>query len=58
MTTRGLILTSAIHTHKEQDVATVDIDTAFLHMDNAKTIIMKLQSKMVDLVVPLDPTMY
>ena len=58
LTTVGLILTSTIDTHEGRDVATIDIETAFLHDDNNKTIIMKIQVKMLDLLVQLEQTMY
>ena len=45
--------------HEEQDVATVDIATAFIHADNDEEIIMKLCGKIVELlVVQIEPSMY
>ena len=58
VTTRGLILTSAIDAHEGRDVATVDIEPTFLHADNNKEIIMKLRGKMVELLVQLESSMY
>ena len=58
LTTMGLIVTSIIDTHEGQNVATIDIEPAFLHADNDKTIIMIMQVKMLDLLVQLKPTMY
>ena len=51
VTTRDLTLTSVIDAHEGQDMATVDIETTFLHADNNETVIMKLHGKMVDLLV-------
>ena len=58
VTTNGLILTAAFDAHEERDVATVDIETAFLHAVNDEEILMKLRGKIVELVVQLEPTMY
>ena len=48
----------AIDAHKGRDVATIDIETTFLHIEKDKEIIMKLRGKMVELVVQLEPSMY
>ena len=58
VTTKGLVLTTAINAHEEQDIATVDVKTAFLHADNDKEIFMQLRGKIVELLVQLEPTMY
>ena len=57
VTTRGLMFTMVIDAHKGQDVATVDIETAFLHAENDKEIIMKLRGKMVESLMQLKPSM-
>ena len=58
VTTRGLILTAAIDAHKGQDMATVNIATAFLHAENDEEHIMKLRGKIVKLSVQFEPSMY
>ena len=58
MITRGLILTSDIDAHEGWDVATIDIETVFLHAKNDEVVIVKLRGKMVELLVQLDPSMY
>ena len=58
VTTKGLILSTAIDTHEEQDMAIVDVGTAFLHADNDEEILMKLQGDIVELLVQLEPTMH
>ena len=48
VTTKGLILSAAINAYEEQDMATVDIETAFRHADINEEILMKLHGKIVD----------
>ena len=42
VTTKGLILSTAIDTHEGRDIATVDVGTTFLHGDNDNKNLMKL----------------
>ena len=58
VTTRGLILTAAINVNELQDVATIDVTTAFFHAENNEEIIMKLRGKIIKLSVKLEPSMY
>ena len=51
VTTKGLILSTAIDTHEGRDTAIVDVDNAFLQADNDEEILMKLRSKIVELLV-------
>ena len=39
VTARGLILTLTINTHEDQDEATNDIETPFLHSDNKQLLL-------------------
>ena len=58
VTTKGLIMSTAIDTHEEQNTAIIDVGHAFLHADNDKNVLMKLRGKIVELLVQLEPTMY
>ena len=58
VTKKGLILSTAINAHEGRDIATVNVGTAFLHLDNDKEILMKLRGKIVELLFQLEPTMY
>ena len=58
VTTKGLILSTAIDAYDGREMAIVDIGTAFLHVDNDEEILMKLRGKIVELLVQLEPTMY
>ena len=58
MTTKGLILSTAIDAYEGRQMAIVDVGTAFLHADNDEEILMKLRGKIVELLVQLEPTMY
>ena len=58
VTTKGLILTCGVDAFEGWKIAIVDVGTAFLHADNDKEILMKLQRKIVELLVQLKPTMY
>ena len=58
VTTKGLILSTAINAYEGRRMAIVDVGTAFLHADNNKEILIKLQIKIVELLVQLEPTMY
>ena len=58
VTKKGLILSTAINAHEGRDIVTVDVGTAFLHLDNDKEILMKLRGKIVELLFQLEPTMY
>ena len=58
VTTKGLILSTAIDAFEGQKMAKVDIGTAFLHADNDKEVLMKLRGKVVELLVQLERTMY
>ena len=58
VTTKGLILTTAIDAFEGRELAIVDIGTAFLQADNNEEILMKLRGKIVELLVQLEPTMY
>ena len=58
VTTRGLIITAAIDAYEGRYVATVDIETVFLHAENNEGIIMKLRGKVVELLVQIEPSIY
>ena len=58
VTTKGLILSTAINAYKEWEMSIVDTGTAFLHADNDEEVLMKLRGKIVELLVQLEPTMY
>ena len=53
-----MIVTTAIDAHEGQDVATMDIPTAFIHAKNDGHIIVLLRGKMVELLVKLQPQLY
>ena len=58
VSTKGIILTAAIDGHFLRDVATIDIPNTFLWADNDFEVLMKLCGKMVNLLVPLDLSLY
>ena len=45
-TTKGLILSTASDAHEGQDIAIVNVGTAFLHADNDKEFLMKRRGKL------------
>ena len=56
--TESVMLTSTIDAKEGQDVATVDIPGAFMHSDEDKTIHLRLQGTLADLLVKCDPKLY
>ena len=58
VTTKGLILTTAIDAHEDRYVVTADVGVAFIHADNDEDVLMKLRGKLVKLLVQLEPSMY
>ena len=58
VSTDGLIVTTAVDTHEERDVATLNIPPAFLHVENDEHIIVLLKGKVDELLVQLQPELY
>ena len=56
--TKLLIITAAIDTHKGYIFKTIDIVSALLHTNNEEKVLMKLFSKIIELLVQLKTTMY
>lgn len=54
----SVMLSSVIDAMEGRDVATVDIPGAFLQADMEDTVHMKLEGKMAELLVKIDPKMY
>ncbi len=52
------MITATIDAHKSQDVATVNIPGAFLHMYNNKDTFMLLRGCFAKLTVQVDPALY
>ena len=55
---KAILITTAINTHEERDVATVDIPGAYLHTDTDEDLAMQLKSKLAELMVAVDPKLY
>jgi hypothetical protein len=53
-----ILISSVLDAMEGCDVATVDIPGAFMQADMDKVVHMKLEGKMADLLVSLDPSMY
>ena len=51
-------MTSVIDAHEKRDVVIVDIPVAFLNKKNDKEIVMCLYGKLIELMVPMNPTLY
>ena len=58
VTTKRLILTTAIDAHEDRYVVTSDVGVAFLHADNDEDVLMKLRGKLVEMLVQLEPSMH
>jgi Reverse transcriptase (RNA-dependent DNA polymerase) len=56
VSTESVFLTSVIDARERRDVATVDLPGAFMQADMDDIVHMRLEGKMVDLLIDLDPT--
>jgi hypothetical protein len=54
----SVFITCCIDAREGRDVATVDIPGAFMHADMDQTVHMRLEGKMAELLVQLDPKLY
>ena len=57
-TTESVFITSGIDAHERRHVATIDVLTAFLHAENVKDIVMRLERRLAELMVEVDPSLY
>jgi hypothetical protein len=54
----SVMITSTIDAKEQQDVATVDVPGAFMQADMDDIVHLKLEGKMVELLVMIDPKLY
>ena len=54
----SLMLSCVIDAKENRDVGIIDIPGAFMHADMEDTIYMKMEGKMAELLVRIDPTLY
>jgi hypothetical protein len=58
VTIESVMLSYTIDAKENRDVGIVDIPNAFMHVDMDHTVHMKLEGKMAELLVKIDPKMY
>ncbi len=54
----SIFITAAIEAHERQDVATVDLPSAYLHAKNDKILHTRLQGRLTELMGCMEPSLY
>lgn len=54
----SIFITAAIEAYERRDVATTDLPSAYLHAENNKTLHMRLQGRLAELMGRVEPTLY
>ena len=58
MTLESILITAKIDAMEEHEVAIMDLPHAFLHAKNEIEVIMKMEVKLVEMIVCLEPRIY
>ena len=56
--TESVFVTSVVRTHEQRHVATFDVTTAFLHAVTDEDVVMRLNGRLPELMVKVNPSLY